>query len=283
MNSIKTQLLAFVGILSLVLICGCGQGTLRATSDGRSDQSPGAHYGATVPVVTHPQDERPYRYPLIPGTSEWKNATTKQRVESAAIPQSWINKASSWQLFQSAVGSPYFNTAWVVGYGLGYCYNVSRGDVTLSILSQVDTAPDFGFNCVRYIESLNVAAIASDDCSSSAPCALNYFVINYMASMDSSLNTMDQASIQKLFRIAVWDADSLCNSPDSEFMAAAPMRLIYIIYNKPAAFRGAFPPGVVLPTLTQTQSDKLEGGSLSEELIPNIVALKSALNLTSRP
>jgi hypothetical protein len=93
---------------------------------------------------------------------------------------------------------------------------------------------------------------------------------------------MDQPSRQILFRLAVWDADYFNSRTDYQVSAAA-VRLMYIIYNKPVSFRGAFPPGVVLPTLTADQSYLLEHGMLPQELISAVSSVKSALGLTTRP
>ncbi len=66
-------------------------------------------------------------------------------------------------------------------------------------------------------------------------------------------------------------------------IAAADIRLMYVIYNKPESFRGSFPPGVKLPTLTSDQSSALNSGILPHDLIPSIKSVKNALGLTSRP
>jgi hypothetical protein len=88
---------------------------------------------------------------------------------------------------------------------------------------------------------MNLDSIEANDCSdASNPCLLNYIMDYQLAGLDSALNTMDQASIQKLFRLAVWDANYL-DTPAGSFMRAAPVRLLYIIYNKPARLRGSFP------------------------------------------
>lgn len=249
---------------------------------------PGSQYtlGSSVAVTVNLMDtcaeNGSYVYPLMPGTASWINATPEERVASAVIPQSWRNTATSWQLFCSAIGNPYFRSASLGGYDLSATYAATRVG-TVPVLSDVDGAADFGVNVIRFMEELNVTSIKTSNCGDSSLCGIDYRIFCYMAGLDASLNTMNQASRQKLFRLAVWDAADFCGSQDTDYLAACPMRLIYIIYNKPEAFRGAFPPGVTLPALTPEQSAQMDAGSLPEELIPAVYSVKTALGLVSRP
>ncbi|MDR3457933.1 MAG: Ig-like domain-containing protein [Verrucomicrobiae bacterium] len=231
-----------------------------------------------------PLGHGPYAYPLTPGTPEWVNVDGFQRLISVNVPQAWIDHATSWDLFRSAVNSPYFHTLWIPGYGgVNKCYEIYRQCPENSHLRKVDTAPDFGSNVLRYLEEMQLGSVEANDGSDfSSPSLLDYIMAYQLAGLDSALNTMDQASIQKLFRLAVWDANCQ-DTPAGAGMQAAPVRLLCVIYGKPERLRGSFPAGVKLPALTPAQQGQLEDDSMPEGIMSSIAAVKSALGIKSRP
>jgi hypothetical protein len=147
-------------------------------------------------------------------------------------------------------------------------------------LQIIEGKPDFGANIVRYLRGLNLNAVESSDCLDNHPCILDYQVVCYMASLDSSLNTIDRPTMQRLFRLAVWDASQFIASDDSS-SAAGLVNLMYAIYNKPESLRGALP-GVTLPVLTGDEKAALARLVLPPELIPVVQSVQTALSLTSR-
>ena len=125
--------------------------------------------------------------------------------------------------------------------------------------------------------------MASVLCSqSSAPCWLDYAVVCYMAGLGASLNTLDQASLQRLFGMAVWDADYFISNGDT-MVATAPVRLMFAVYNLPETSRGPLPAGLTLPALTADQSSQLDQGDLPPELASSVSTAEVALGLTYRP
>lgn len=227
--------------------------------------------------------EGTYTYPLTPGTAAWANATAPVRVAAAAIPKSWLKTASSGQLFRAAVTNPYFRSLLEGSQTITEAYNTARQSAMLGVLSDADSAPAFGSEALSYLRGLSLASLTSTRCSQfNGPCWMDYLIICYMTGLDSALNTMDQPSRQTVFRLAVWDANYFISGTDYQ-VAAADVALMYIIYNKPVSFRGAFPPSVTLPTLSEAQVYALAHGDLPSELIPAISAVKSSLGLTARP
>ena len=229
------------------------------------------------------QGDEPYPYPLQPGTAAWNDATVEERLKSTAIPKSRRDQATGWQLFRSAIAQPYFRAIYLSD-NMADGYNASRKG-TVSILSEVDTAPDFGTNVLRWLTELDLAKMAASKCSeSSEPCFIDYVIVCYMAGLDSALETMDIPSRQRLFRLAVWDADYFLSRSDT-MIAAAPVRLMYTVYGKPEGFRGALPRGLVLPPLPAEKSSPLglDEGVLPVNLSPAVSAAKTTLGLTQRP
>ncbi len=225
-------------------------------------------------------DAPPYQFPLIPGSAEWNNASVEDCLASVAIPQNWQETASSWQLYCSVVSSPYFRVIWQGGYPLADCYDASKHGC-MKMLSVIEAQPDFGVNNLRYLSGVDINTLQSNDCADNNPCDLNYIVVCYMASLDSSLNTMDQASMQRMFRLAVWDANQLISTGDSS--SAAPLvNLIYAIYNRPESTRGALP-DITLSPLTSDELSALALLSLPPELVPILQSVQTTLDLTSRP
>jgi hypothetical protein len=244
-------------------------------NDGKADSAV-----ATINITVSPND--PYDYPLKPGTPEWVAATPEARVDSLDIPQAWRDTATSWQLFRSAVTRPYFRSCWHYGNSISASYGASKQDETLSILSEIEAASDFGFNCFYYLNDVDIATILLGSCQGQGACPFDYVIVCHMASLDSALNSMDQATCQKLFRIATWDA-CYFNSQADHILATAPIRLMYAIYNKPESLRGRFPAGVVLPPLTPEQTTYLDYAELPAELVSAVSSVKTALGLVSRP
>jgi hypothetical protein len=244
---------------------------------------------AAKTAPTHSHGDEPYPYPLQPGTAGWKYATAEERVASVEIPKSWREHATSWQLFRSAIGNPYFRgISPLLGSDIGTSYRASRMQ-TVSILQDVDTAPDFGTNVLRWLTELDIDKMAAAECSqvpSYVPCWSDYLVVCYMATLNSALDTMDVSSRQRLFRLAVWDTDYFL-SRSNNFSAGAPLEIIYALGSKPETFRGPLPPAAILTRLSATQGSPLTfplGGHLQENKLRSSVATaKAALGLKERP
>jgi hypothetical protein len=234
-----------------------------------------------------PDGSEPYPY-LQPGTPAWVYATVEERVRSVKIPKSWREHATSWQLFRSAIGNPYFRTiSPLLGSDIGTSYRASRME-TSSILQEVDTAPDFGTNVLRWLTGLDLDKMVAVECSevsSYVPCWSDYLIVCHMATLDSALATMDLASRQRLFRLAVWDADYFLSRSDN-FCAGAALEIIYTLGGKPEVFRGPLPAAAILAQLTPpTGSPVTFSGAVADEskLRAAIAAAKVALGLEERP
>jgi hypothetical protein len=216
------------------------------------------------------------------------------------IPKEWREHATSWQMFLSGVTHPYFKSMHVQGESMACGYDASK-KLTMPILSEIENAPDFGKNVLRYLGGVNLVRMESAlqqwarklappgakkestvTIDNSEPDFMDYSGVCYMACLDSALNTMDQASRQALFRLAVRDAAYLI-SINQTMAAVGPVRLMFTIYEKPESFRGAFPPGLALPALTGGQRHQLDCGELPAELIPAVTAAKKALKLPEQP
>ncbi len=249
--------------------------------------------------------EEPYPYPLRPGTDGWKKVTVAELFKSMEIPKEWRAHATSWQMFLSGVTHPYFKVIHVQGESMARCYEASKKLDYMPILSEIEAAPDFGKNVLRYLSSLVLvkmeATLASEgerlaceleshdtktkptvEIDNGEPDFMDYEVVCYMACLDSALNTMDKASRQALFWLAVRQAANLI-SVNYTTAAAGPIRIMFTIYEKPESFRGAFPPGVVLPALTAGQRYQLDCGEVPAELIPAVTAVGRALGLPEQP
>jgi hypothetical protein len=233
-------------------------------------------------LVTLTAGDQPYQYPLVPGTPAWASATPDDHLASAAIPQSWQDTATSWQLFSSVIANPYFRVIWIIGTSISADYNAAKGQ-TLSALNAVEASPDFGTNSLRYLASLDLPTMTGADCSDATVpgCFLDYTMVCHMASLDASLNTLDESSLRKLFELAAWDA-SYFSTRLENIVATGPVRLMYAIYNKPG-FPATLPPGATLPALSSDQSSELDLGHLPSELIAPVGTLTSALGLVERP
>jgi len=197
-----------------------------------------------------------------------------ERIRSAQIPKEWRDHATSWQLFRSAIANPYFDTIHVPEkYDPLDGYSAAR-KLEVSILSEVDTSPDFGTNVLRWLTGLDLARMASVKCSDvprNEPCWMDYVIVCHMAGLDSALKTMDISSRQRLFRLAVWDADYFFSRSET-LVADAPIRLMHVIYDKPESFRGPLPAGLALPSTSDGQPSPL-----------SLAGAKAALRLTQRP
>ena len=220
------------------------------------------HAAMTKPP-SPPRGDEPYPYPLRPGSAAWNYAEVGERLKSVDIPKSWRDHATGWQLFLSAIANPYFRGIGAGGTGIASSYQASRRG-TVSILSEVDTSPDFGTNVLRWFSSLDLENMAAVKCfDSDEPCFMDYKIVCYMAGLDSALETLDIASRQKLFRLAVWDADYFLSTQET-FVANGPICLVYAIYNKPDGFRGQFPDGLILPKMVaRSERDDVRGLSIS--------------------
>ena len=227
-------------------------------------------------------DQLPYSHPMVPGSSGWLNATPSDRLAYALIPQEWQITATSWQLFTSAIANPYFRGIWLSGVSISRSYDAAKHG-TVAILRTVEQSTDFGVNCLRYLGSLDLPTMASIACSDwNGACWLDYGVVCHMAGLNASLTTLDQTSLQRLFRIAVWDANYFISRGDT-ILPTAPVCLMYAIYNLPAPSRGSFPDGLTLPDLNGDQSFQLDSGYLPPELGASVSAAATALGLASRP
>jgi hypothetical protein len=243
------------------------------------------HLAVTAPPA-RPKGDEPYPYPLQPGTPAWDYATVEEVFKSIEIPKSWREQATSWQLFRSAIGHPYFRAVCrLPGDDIGRSYSASRsGEV--SILQQVDTAPEFGTNVLRWLNELDLAKLAASGCEKPyEPCLLDYSVVWYMAGLDSALGTLDVASRQRLYRLAVWDADYFL-SRAGDMVASGPVGLIYILGKKPESFRGVLPAEAVLSPPSPNSSPLGLTLGLPDNrpsLRSAVAAAKAALGLKERP
>ena len=220
-----------------------------------------------------------YREPSQPASVSVATYSVKTTTREKVVE---TKRTNSWQLFLSATANPYFTTI-CYGKSITESYNNCLVSQELSILNDVESATDFGVNALRYLGDLSLSSISSTLCSQSTdPCWMHHVIVSHMAGRDKALNTMNQPDRQRLFRLAVWDANYFISNSDS-FPASAAVRLIYVIYEKPVVFRGAFPPGVTLPTLSQEQLTLLTMNIVPADLIPAIASVKTALGLTSRP
>jgi len=243
------------------------------------------HSALTAPPA-QPKGDEPYPYPLQPDTAAWNYATVEERIRSIEIPKSWREHATSWQLFRSAIGNPYFRSVYLPGYDIGDCYKASRSGIA-SILQEVDTAPEFGANVLRWLSELDLAKMAVSECEKPyEPCRIDYTTVWYMAGLESALGTLDVASRQRLYRLAVWDADYfLSRSEDTG--ASGPVGLIYALGKKPESFRGALPSGAVLslPLSSKSSPPGLAQRFTADpaNLRSAVAAVKAALGLKERP
>lgn len=231
-----------------------------------------------------PKGEEPYPYPLQPGSDAWNYAEVEERLRSVEIPKSWRDHATGWQLFRSAITHPYFRGMDAGGTGIASGYKASRKE-TVSILSVVDTAPDFGTNVLRWLGSLDLEKMAASHCAdsdSNEPCWMDYEIVCHMAGLDSALATLDLASRQRLFKLAVWDADYFLSRGEN-LVANGPIRLMYAIYKKPESFRGSFPHGLTLPELSAQQTWFMEQQLPASVNALTVASAKAQLGLTQRP
>jgi hypothetical protein len=233
--------------------------------------------------------EDPYPYPLQVGTEAWKNADGRERFASTVIPKKWRDHATSWQMFLSAVTHPFFREIHSDGdqVTISRAYKTSKTvtPFTLTpILNEVEAAPDFGANVLRWLSRLDLPKMEESACDEpDVPCFLDYAVVCYMASLDSALKTMDQPSRQKLFRLAAWDAAYFLAQQRDNPMASGPISILYAIYEKPESFRGKFPPGIVLPPLSNLDTYSLDRQMIPGDMVPAVMALKDNLHLSERP
>jgi hypothetical protein len=243
----------------------------------------------TAPQALPNDGDQPYPYPLYPGTPAWDFATVEERIGSIQIPKSWRDHATSWQLFRSAIGSPYFRTVYSPGLGFGFAqsYQAARSSSTVPLLKEIDTAPEFGANILRWLNELDFKKVEASECEKPyEPCFMEYRTVYGMATLDSALNTLDINSRQRLYRLAVWDADYFL-SRENGYIASGPLELVYTLAEKPESFRGPLPPGAVLkrPTATKSPLRGFPGGSSQDPALlrPQVAAAKSALGLSKRP
>ena len=258
----------------------------RLTSEERLAAS-NVVYSAMTSPPAQPKGDEPYPYPLYPGTAAWDYADVQERLKSVVIPKSWREHATSWQLFRSAIGNPYFRTMGIPGEDIGRGYEASRSDI-ISILKEVDTAPDFGSNVLRWLSELDVAKIAGSRCADFKPyepCYSDYEIVWHMAGLDSALKTLDVASRQRLYRLAVWDADYFLSRSDNA-TAVGPIAFIYAFSAKPESFRGTLPPDAIL----HASGPSVSGLTAAEGFMSDpaksrtaIAAAKTALGLVERP
>src|SRR6185369_3366949 len=112
---------------------------------------------------------------------------------------------------------------------------------------------------------------------------MDYENVCYMATLDSALQTINVASRQRLFRLAVWDADYFL-SKGGMMIASGPIRIMYAIHQKPQSFRGPFPSGLVLPKLDAHPLGLDQGFTPQpEDLRGAIAKAKELLGLKERP
>lgn len=257
----------------------------KLSSEQQRDASNVVQSAMTSPPAS-PNGDEAYPYPLQPGTAAWNYAEAKGRLQSVEIPKSWREHASSWQLFRSAIGNPYFRTIYLPGYDIGDCYNASRSG-TVSILQEVDASPEFGTNVLRWLSELDLAKMAASECEKPyEPCHMDYIIVWHMAGLDSALCTLDVGSRQRLYRLAVWDADHFLSQSEN-IIAIGPVGLIYTLAQKPESFRGKLPPEAVLssPLPNKSPALGLANGIVADQvnLRTAVAAAKAALGLKERP
>jgi hypothetical protein len=233
-----------------------------------------------------PKGDEPYPYPLQIGTAAWDYAEAGERVRSVEIPKSWREQATSWQLFRSAIGNPYFKGIFMLGEDIGRCYGASRSSL-VSILQEVDTSPDFGTNVLRWLSELDLARMAAADWDKPyEPCSPDYLVVWHMAGMDSALQTLDVASRQKLYRLAVWDADYFL-SRSNNIVACGPVGFVCAFGSKPESFRGFLPSQAIVSPAAPGKSGPLDlsDGFIAdpESVRSTVAAAKAALKIKKRP
>lgn len=243
------------------------------------------HSALTAPPA-RPNGDEPYPYPLQPGTAAWNLADPFDRVLLVQIPKSWQEHATSWQLFRSTVGNPYFSTICLPGGDIGAGYTGARSG-TVSILQEVDTAPEFGTNVLRWLREVDLEKMAASEGDKPyEPCRMNYIVVWYMATLDSALGTLDVTSRQRLYRLAVWDADYFLSRSET-MTASGPVGLICALGKKPESFRGALPSGAVLslPAPDKSSPHGVAEGFAPDlaNLLTSVAAAKVALGLKERP
>jgi hypothetical protein len=241
---------------------------------------------ASAAPPAQPKGDESYPYPLQPGTPAWDYATAEERIQSVQIPKSWREHATSWQLFRSAIGSPYFRTVYSPGLGFPFAqsYQASRRSTTVPLLKEIDTAPEFGTNILHWLSELDVQKMEASQCDKpNEPCFMEYRTVYGMATLDSALNTLDVSSRQRLYRLAVWDADYFL-SRENGYVASGPLELIYTLANKPESFRGLLPPAAVLkpPTISKYSTPGSDDAYRRDQRSA-IAAAKAALELKERP
>jgi hypothetical protein len=240
----------------------------------------------TAPPTLPKDGDQPYPYPLYPGTPAWDFATVEERIGSIQIPKSWREHATSWQLFRSAIGSPYFRTVYSPGLGFGFTqsYQAARSSGTVPLLKEIDTAPEFGTNILRWLSELDLQKMEASECTNFfEPCFMEYRTVYGMATLDSALNTLDVNSRQRLYRLAVWDADYFL-SRENGYIASGPLELTYTLAKKPESFRGPLPPAAVLKRPSATESSPLGSDEgFRRDQRSAIAAAKAALELKERP
>jgi hypothetical protein len=130
---------------------------------------------------------------------------------------------------------------------------------------------------------MDIPAMASIKCSQcSLPhCWMDYDIVCHMAGLAACLDELDQASLQRLFSLAAWDANYFLSSGRT-IVATGPVSLMYAIYNRPG-FPATLPLGVTLPTLSADQSTQLDIGQMPMNLATQLEAVKGTLGLMQRP
>jgi hypothetical protein len=173
------------------------------------------------------------------------------------------------------------------GYDIGDSYKASRSGPLLPILQEVEAAPEFGTNTLRWLRELDLAKLtASRREVPYEPCHMDYVTICYMASMDSALDKLDLGSRQRLYRLAVWDADYFL-SREETMIAAGPVGLIYGIAKRPEGYRGSLPAAAVLMPPQAKPSSPLDPATRftpdPANLRSEVATAKAALELRERP
>jgi hypothetical protein len=218
-----------------------------------------------------------FEFPLRPEDSGWASFDPLDRIDFAQIPQDWKDTATEWQKFCSGISSPFFRASWVPGVSMNACYTSAK-QLYLPILAELESSDAYGQNVLRYISRTDPAPLATmEQCPADSPCMIDYVLLCHMAGLDTALNQLNQSDLQRLFKMAVWDANYITTTDSYDAMAAAAVDLMYKVYTRLSQ------PPVTLAALTPDQISSLDMCELPSELQPTVASAKSSMNLTSRP
>lgn len=234
--------------------------------------------GSSKPLRVEVSGALLFKYPLIPGTPGWMNADVQARFDSVRAPESYLEKATSWELFCSALQNPYFRTIWIPGYDISGSLSASARSPTNPLLPAVLDSPDLGKNVLRFLAAAHPLALeAIGKWSYGIPCMPEYIVCCEIASLTNALGTLDEESRLRLLKIAVWDAEFLMSLG---LESAGPINLLYEVYPK----LERPPTGVILKPLSRREQQELAVmGDVPANVRDAVREAKIKLGLRHRP